>query len=54
MPREIDRFEVQRLRDEGAQLVEVLAAGEYERRHIAGAISLPLKDVGKAAGERLD
>jgi rhodanese-related sulfurtransferase/CBS domain-containing protein len=54
MPREIDRFEVQRLIDRGAQLVEVLPATQYERKHIAGAISLPLKDLGAKARDVLD
>jgi rhodanese-related sulfurtransferase len=54
MAREIDRFEVQGLVDRGAQLVEVLPSKQYEQKHIAGAISLPLKDMGAKAGERLD
>lgn len=38
----VTREEVQRLVAEGAQLVDVLPAREYEREHIAGAISIPL------------
>ena len=43
MPTPIRRDEVQRLiRDEGAQLVEVLPPPEYEEEHIEGAINIPL------------
>ena len=48
MPTPISRREVQRLmRDEGAQLVEVLPRQEFEDEHIAGAINIPLKRLGK-------
>lgn len=44
MPTAIDRNEVQRLvRQEHAQLVEVLPAGEFEDEHLPGAINIPLK-----------
>jgi rhodanese-related sulfurtransferase len=44
MPVEIDRDEVQRLvRDEGAQLAEVLPKAEYNEDHLPGAIHLPLR-----------
>ena len=44
MPTPISRDEVLRLmRDEGAQLVEVLPPQEYEDEHIAGAVNIPLK-----------
>ena len=43
MPTEIDRKQVQRLVEAGAQLVEVLPADEYEEDHLPGAISLPLR-----------
>jgi rhodanese-related sulfurtransferase len=43
MPTEIDRSEVQRLLERGAQLVEVLPADEYEEDHLPGAINLPLR-----------
>ncbi|MCH7652350.1 MAG: rhodanese-like domain-containing protein [Chloroflexi bacterium] len=47
MPIPILRDEVQRLlRDEKAQLVEVLPQQEYEDEHIAGAMSIPLKRLG--------
>jgi rhodanese-related sulfurtransferase len=37
MPVSIDRDEVRRLLEEGAQLVEVLPAPEYEDEHLPGA-----------------
>ena len=55
MPTSIDRIEVQRLlRDEQAQLVEVLPQAEYEELHIAGAINIPLKKLDRSSSERLD
>ena len=42
----IRRDEVQRLiRDEEAQLVEVLPPPEYEEEHLEGAINIPLKEI---------
>jgi phage shock protein E len=44
MPTPIDRDDVQRLvRRDGAQLVEVLPADEYEDEHLPGAVNIPLK-----------
>ena len=42
------------IRDEAAQLVEVLPPPEYEDEHIEGAISIPLKNLDREAKERLD
>ena len=43
MPTRIWREDVQRLlRDEAAQLVEVLPPAEFEGEHIEGAINIPL------------
>lgn len=53
MPITVDRAEVQRLQAAGATLVEVLPAEEYELQHIAGAINLPLRELDRAAAERL-
>jgi rhodanese-related sulfurtransferase len=49
MPREIDRNEVRRLLDGGAQLVEVLPFSEYEEDHLPGAVSLPLRQIERQA-----
>lgn len=54
MPQEIDREEVQRLVAAGAQLVEVLGAKEYEEEHLAGAISLPLRQIDAESVAGLD
>ena len=54
MPTEIDRSEVQKLVERGAQLVEVLPADEYEEDHLPGAISLPLRRLETKAIRVLD
>ena len=54
MPREIDRDGVRRLADQGAQLVEVLPAHEYEEDHLPGAVSLPMRRLEQQATELLD
>ncbi|MDP9341292.1 MAG: rhodanese-like domain-containing protein [Actinomycetota bacterium] len=48
MPRTIDRHELQRLVDGGAQLVEVLPREEYEEQHLPGAVSVPLRRIEQA------
>jgi rhodanese-related sulfurtransferase len=52
MPREIGRDDVRRLVEEGAQLVEVLPAEDYQQEHLPGAISLPLKELTPHEAER--
>ena len=54
MPQPIDRDEVRRLVDAGAQLVEVLPANEYKEDHLPGAISMPLRQLEKQARSALD
>lgn len=54
MPTVIDRHDVQQLMEQGAQLVEVLGAKEYEAEHIPGAINIPLKTLTRATAKRLD
>jgi rhodanese-related sulfurtransferase len=54
MPKSIDRFEVQRLLQTGAQLVEVLPPEEYKEEHLPGAISLPLRRIESQARDLLD
>ena len=51
---EIDREDVRRLVSEGAQLVEVLPAKEYEEDHLPGAVSLPLRQLEAEARTLLD
>jgi rhodanese-related sulfurtransferase len=42
------------LLDAGAQLVEVLPAGEFAEEHLPGAINIPLKTLDAASTARLD
>ena len=50
----IDRDELQRLLDDGAQLVEVLPEAEYEDEHLPGAINIPLKSLDAESAGRLE
>jgi phage shock protein E len=55
MPTPIDRDELQRLlREEHAQLVEVLPWDEYEDEHLPGAMNLPLKTLDAETTQLLD
>lgn len=54
MPIIIDRHQVQRLVETGAQLVEVLPRHEYDDEHLPGALHLPLQHVDRRAAEALD
>jgi rhodanese-related sulfurtransferase len=48
---EISREELQKLRDEGAQLVDVRAEHEWEAGRIEGATHLPLAELSERVGE---
>jgi rhodanese-related sulfurtransferase len=39
---------------DGAQVVEVLPADDYEEEHLPGAINIPLRRIDREAPERLD
>lgn len=54
MPGFIDRKEVQRLVDGGAQLVEVLGKKQYEEEHLPGAVNIFLKALAEKAPDQLD
>ncbi len=54
MPTSIDRSDVQRLIEEGAQLVEVLPPTEYGEMHLPGAINIPLKSLGRETTAKLE
>jgi rhodanese-related sulfurtransferase len=55
MPTPIDRDDVRRLlREEHAQLVEVLPADEFEDEHLPGAINIPLKTLDVESTASLD
>ena len=47
----IGREELRELTGEGAQLVEVLPAGDYDWAHLPGAVNVPLKELDTRAGE---
>lgn len=47
MPQDITRNDVQRLMANGAQLVEVLPADEYNEAHLPEAINIPLKKLDR-------
>jgi rhodanese-related sulfurtransferase len=54
VPVSIERDEARRLHDEGAQLVDVLPAEEYDVLHIAGAVNVPLRELDERAPRELD
>jgi rhodanese-related sulfurtransferase len=54
MAQEIDREQVRRLMEQGAQIVDVLPAQEYSEDHLPGAINLPLRKVETGARRVLD
>jgi rhodanese-related sulfurtransferase len=54
MREKIDYPRLRELLDEGAQLVEVLPAEEYEEEHLPGAISIPLKQLDAETTAKLD
>ncbi len=47
MPTNVTRDEVQRMLEQGAQLVEPLLEDEYRDEHIRGAISIPLAKLNR-------
>ncbi len=47
MATSITRDDVQRMLNEGAQLVETLPEAEYAEEHITGAINLPLRKLNR-------
>ncbi len=55
MANSIWRDEVQRLiREEAAQLVEVLPSPMFEDEHIEGAINIPVKELDRETASGLD
>jgi rhodanese-related sulfurtransferase len=51
MPTPIGRDELQMLTAQGAQLIEVLPADEYDWAHLPGAVNIPLKDLDARAAQ---
>jgi rhodanese-related sulfurtransferase/CBS domain-containing protein len=54
MPVKVDRDEVRRLVEDGAQLIEVLPRKEYEEAHLPGALNIPLDELTPQAAAQLD
>lgn len=54
LPKEIGREGIRTLMRRGGQLIEVLPREEYNRIHLAGAISIPLSHFGRTTADRLD
>ena len=54
MGRSIDRDEVRRLMEHGAQIVDVLPTREYDEDHLPGAVNLPLRKIEAEALGVLD
>jgi rhodanese-related sulfurtransferase len=54
VPQTVTRADVQGLLAKGAQLVEVLPREDYDEFHIAGAVSIPLRELGERAKRELD
>ncbi len=55
MLKDVDREQLRRLVNEGAQLLDVLPAEEYEEEHLPGAISIPLREIDEeTATKRLE
>jgi rhodanese-related sulfurtransferase len=54
MPKDIGLEEMRRLRDEGAQIVEVLPQREYAEEHLPGAVNIPLKSLNETTAALLD
>jgi phage shock protein E len=50
----IDHEELQRLRDAGAAVVEVLPEEDYRDLHVAGAVNIPLKTLDAQTTADLD
>ncbi len=54
MPSSIERDQVLKLVEGGAQIVEVLPSEEYNEEHLRGAINIPLRVLTRETTSRLD
>ena len=54
MPTEATGDDVQRLLNEGGQLVDVLPPAEYEEEHLPGASNIPLKTLTRETTSHLN
>jgi hypothetical protein len=53
VPQNIDRVRLQQLQTQGAAIVEVLPAEEFDSEHLAGALSLPLERLDAHSAEAI-
>jgi rhodanese-related sulfurtransferase len=54
MPTMLELDEMRRLRDEGAQVLDVLSLREYEYSHIPGAVHIALEELDSRSTAGLD
>ena len=54
MIRRIGLEQVQKMKEQGAQIVDVLASKEYSEEPIPGAINIPLKQLDDKTAGQLD
>ncbi|MEX2210381.1 MAG: rhodanese-like domain-containing protein [Gaiellaceae bacterium] len=54
MPKMIELEDVQRLIEEGAQVLDVMSRAEYDDSRLPGAIHLSLKELDEQSASRLD
>ncbi len=50
----VSRDQVRRLVDDGAQVVEVLEAGQYRLAHLPGAVHIPAWELTRERAAELD
>jgi rhodanese-related sulfurtransferase len=53
MPTEVRKEEVRRLIESGAQVVEVLSTSQFQAKHLAGAVNIPLETLDETTTNRL-
>jgi hypothetical protein len=51
---EIGRGDVQRMTADGAQLVDARSGEDFDNEHIAGAVSIPVKELDRETTRQLD
>lgn len=54
MPKMIELEEVQRLIEEGAQVLDVMSRAEYDDSRLPGAIHLSIKELDEQTSRQLD
>jgi rhodanese-related sulfurtransferase len=54
VPERIEHAELQRLIDQGAQVVEVLPEEDYAELHVPGAVNIPLKSLDTETTAQID